>query len=196
MAVQQSLSKTFENLILYSVNHSSVFTTYTIFTVYGKKNTQHVILVWTRISSPPSYQVHSLGDCIKAREMLFFLCEAVSPQLWTWTGLPILSHLLIHTRRRHYFKFMWLLSLPNSQGCCGPCSSVQEAASEALQAFSVWQNPPRRKHRGGCKRFVEEVKGPEFVVYSCISNLIKFKTWQSLRHRQIIKTLIINECMT
>lgn len=143
MAVQQRLLRAFENLILYDVIVLSSW--YTRFLQFMVKNTQPVTLAWTSISLPPRIKFTHLGIASAAREMLFFLREVVSPQLWTGAALPVLSHLLTHTRRWHYFKFMWLSSLPNSQGYCGPCSAVQEAASEVLQVFTVWQTPRTRK---------------------------------------------------
>lgn len=67
---------------------------------------------------------------------------------------------------------------------------MQEAVSEASQP---WQNPPLRKHCGGCKQFEKEGRAWSLLLTPGISNLIKFETWQKLGHKQIIKTLIINE---
>lgn len=135
--------------------------------------------------------------------------------VWTAILFSLSSHQVLSLGRQRHCSPHMRLFVPSSGQGCPTCplppadtqqnttlfyddfylcpihgtTSVQEAASETSQ---LWQNPLVRKHCSGCKQFEKEGKAGVCCLF-LYSNLIKSETWQKLGHKQIIKTLIINE---
>lgn len=135
-----SKTQSFKNLTLYNANHRwlhiSRNSKHTILTVYGKKITLYVILVWTTFL----FFLITSSSLIWETETLLSPHEAVCPQLRTGASYLSPSTCWHNTRTQNPLMVRWLSFLDNSWGYFCARSSLRgtTALAKSPSEKALW----------------------------------------------------------